>query len=664
MPLVPLLPPATQIRSTQGPKGVTPPQLRNRDIIHKTGSTTLSHVLSTVSAPNPPQRDYGTPSTIDQQAKQVAFPNPLQPEPTQEMTSRTLTVPTRQLTSTLDQNPLIAEILRQITVSKTSVHELRAQLVECQHAALQSRDSLQSELEVYRDRKRQEDITKADTKTRLKALSDVRRNVASAQREVDKRLKASESAQHFHQQRLDQLDNEIAEYHDRLQADKSVVQQNKQHFGVLERKVGENIENTRRDIKMTEDVLAALGTRARELEERLSTERQRLQSVRQELEAQRLNRQPEARETETISCVITTESELRIPPIPRSIDTQFFGSGKTHHELQGVSPGVPYPGFQDRKATPPSDTKLQHGLYSVLESYPAVNSLALSESLYEPPVNVHGRLDHLQNGKSSQEWQDATSRHPQTLTEESPPLFSFTTSPVPANHPGVDYYQDLSEFGAFSHVESDPLPWRQRSALEHNGLLAGDASLLLLSDQADTRNWTASGPHPEPRTVSGNPIRGLNPDAKAFNFRKKHSPCLIHPLPFDISQANGLGSQSLVASTASSLLRAFAPSPAEREALQRALGGSANASLERLPSLSDVGNIPTPSANLPAKLLVRSLNPGRREKRLTSWFQSLSNPLQRKSTFCPWDDEDGRGSGELVTTDGAGSVSIAVAEPL
>jgi hypothetical protein len=112
-----------------------------------------------------------------------------------------------------------------------------------------------------------------------------------------------------------------------------------------------------------------------------------------------------------------------------------------------------------------------------------------------------------------------------------------------------------------------------------------------------------------------------------------------HHLPtttYDALNPNGLGSTTS-SSTSHSLLRAFAPSPAEREALQRALGGSTNASLERLPSLSDVGSIPASPTS--AHALVPPQHSGRDlGSLLPAWLQSL--PRTRKVNFSPWDDEE------------------------
>ncbi|KAJ7144458.1 hypothetical protein C8R44DRAFT_556482, partial [Mycena epipterygia] len=58
-----------------------------------------------------------------------------------------------------------------------------------------------------------------------------------------------------------------------------------------------------------------------------------------------------------------------------------------------------------------------------------------------------------------------------------------------------------------------------------------------------------------------------------------------------------------------------------REALHHSLGGSMNTSIERLPSLSDTGSMP-------------SLN----NEGLPSWLSAL--PRIRKPNLSPWNDEE------------------------
>lgn len=134
---------------------------------------------------------------------------------------------------------------------------------------------------------------------------------------------------------------------------------------------------------------------------------------------------------------------------------------------------------------------------------------------------------------------------------------------------------------------------------------------------------------------------GLNPDAKVFcltrlSSDKTGSTDTSTPSVPSYDALNPTGLTPSIASSTPSLLRAFAPSRAEREALHRALGGSTNASLEHLPSLSDVGSIPSSPAHVHAEAQGRSI--GEKDCALPAWLQSL--PLIRKPNFSPWEDEE------------------------
>ena len=202
--------------------------------------------------------------------------------------------------------------------------------------------------------------------------------------------------------------------------------------------------------------------------------------------------------------------------------------------------------------------------------------------------------------------------------------------------------------------------------------------------EARTRWW--QGPDKERRsTIDGTePRRKLNPDAKVFNFSVK--PLFSAPAApaFDNlnSSASGFpvsgaasgsgpsssgdgaigGSPTTTTATSGSTpgffsglaMRAFAPSPAEREALQRALGGSTNTSLERLPSLSEVGNMPTSPAlaHAPTHPAASSgtlglpwFDVGPSPGQGRSWLRDLGVPMPRpgKFKFSPWGDGDGDG---------------------
>ncbi|KAI0305648.1 hypothetical protein B0F90DRAFT_1815237 [Multifurca ochricompacta] len=247
---------------------------------------------------------------------------------------------------------------------------------------------------------------------------------------------------------------------------------------------------------------------------------------------------------------------------------------------------------------------------------------------------------------------------------------------------GDDSTEALEPFGTRPpprhRITSDPMDvqrvWLSRTNSEAvSSLIAG-----VTPHEVQTRRWWKGAGKERRSTTDGIESRkGLNPDAKVFSF--SHKPFLGIPTTsaFDslnpstsgfstsgAASVSGTSSGSDSASTATTTtsnstpgffsglaMRAFVPSPAEREALQRALGGSTNTSLERLPSLSEVGSMPTSpvltstqahttAASNPLGLPWFDIGPGGSARR--SWLRDLgvSVPRPGKIKFSPWGDGD------------------------
>ncbi|KAI9463708.1 hypothetical protein BJY52DRAFT_932294 [Lactarius psammicola] len=227
-------------------------------------------------------------------------------------------------------------------------------------------------------------------------------------------------------------------------------------------------------------------------------------------------------------------------------------------------------------------------------------------------------------------------------------------------------------------LTSDPMDAQRVWPSRTNSELVTSPINVVPPPEARTRWWWPGADKERRSTTDGIEQRkGLNPDAKVFNFSRK--PLLGVPpvAPLDSlnpsasslqvsAAANGDGDGDGAGATATAAggstsgflsglaMRAFVPSPEEREALQRALGGSSNASLERLPSLSEVGNMPTSPAPTheqthpavpgnPLGLPWLDVNPGANTRR--SWLRDLgvSVPRPGKIRFSPWGDGDGEG---------------------
>jgi hypothetical protein len=199
------------------------------------------------------------------------------------------------------------------------------------------------------------------------------------------------------------------------------------------------------------------------------------------------------------------------------------------------------------------------------------------------------------------------------------------------------------------------------------------ASIAVAPPQEVRTRWWQVLDKERRSTIDGSETRkGLNPGAKVFNFSAK---------PFLGASTSGFPMAGVTSSSGTSnssdsangngtitappannapgfisglAMRAFAPSPAEREALHRALGGPKNTSLERLPSLSEVGNLHTspvlshPAAQSAAPdnslgLPWLDVNPVSGAGR--NWLREpgVSIPQPGKIKFSPWGDGDGDG---------------------
>jgi len=226
-----------------------------------------------------------------------------------------------------------------------------------------------------------------------------------------------------------------------------------------------------------------------------------------------------------------------------------------------------------------------------------------------------------------------------------------------------------------SDLVNVPRMWSSRA----NSDPAPPPMVAAAQQEVRTRWWQSSDKERRSTIDGAEPRRGLNPDAKVFSFSAKPMFGMAAAPAFDSRNpstpgflvsggASSSGTSSSGdsgngnATTASSTpgffsglaMRAFAPSPAEREALHRALGGSTNTSLERLPSLSEVGTMQTspvltqspahPAASGNSLGLPWSdIGPGAGAGR--NWLRELGVSMPRPGNikFSPWDDgEDGK----------------------
>ncbi|OBZ70694.1 hypothetical protein A0H81_09118 [Grifola frondosa] len=640
----------------------------------------------------------------------------------------------------LRPSPIIAEVLRQIAHSNTTVHDLRTQLSDFRAAAAESHAAIQSDLDAHRERKRGEDASRAELKTRTKTLEDSKRSAEGSKRDAEKRLKAAESARDSASQRVERLDKEIGEMRSRMEGDKETCVKCKEEGDVMERETHDELERKKKEIKVAEDVVAALNVRAKELEEKIIQEEERLRRAREQAEIKKQDRSfyplhvvnpinedntpipwspitPYANQTQDPRTHIITDYSDRMEAFTSTLQVPHSGSlssGSNDRRDLSISPrtrngsltGLSSDG--DPVHTPPRQRDMNvhkqvimrpRGC-AVFDGNPTTaNSSApahitrfapFSDSPTEGPVDGSGgilspttasliptSLIHSLDGVAGMDGlsrsfqseddtvlaRDWRKTFPTPLPVEGPAAFS--SSPTSLTCPSFDAIDKEDPF------EVRPPPPRHRISTDtmdlQRAMLPGEPAAPLRSksyedesdDKAATahRRWFSAASTQEHKEK-----RGLNPEAKVFRLTKTPVPTIVVPQssPFEslMPHPGNMSSNRSVPpgfapppcepdSLFSSIsMRAFAPSPAEREALQRVLGGSTNTSLERLPTLSEVSIAsmpPSPShvhtiaahgspASSAAEVGGRTLLPPG-----LSWLQSL--PRMRKLKFSPWDDE-------------------------
>lgn len=593
----------------------------------------------------------------------------------------------------LDQSPAIAELLRQISTSKTTVHDLRTQLAEFQSAASQSHATLQSEVDAYRERRRQEDASRLELKSRTKTLEDSKRHAESHKRDAEKRLKAAQNARDGCIQRIDHFNSEIARLEQRSLDDEAVMQQSKLDTAKTEQEISETLELKKREIKVAEDVITTLNARAKELEESLANEKERLRQARERAEIRKQDRSfypahvahpdPIAWSSMALGSSETSRSEFsdglphrdidlgirsesrdisRSPTRPAHISLSNFGSntcdaGHPPRRSKG------YAIFNDDIASLQAQHTTNFSPFEDTDSLPQTHGITpspISTSSLIPTGLMDNSSESLARSFQSEsdayldkDWRGVPAVQSQHFDQSG----VMTASPLSTTGPSFNDY-DYSEVRRIEPLRRHPMNMHRAAIMPSPHRTHSDPMVNALEDEftngdriGPPRRWFSTSSKEKPQK------KGLNPDAKVFrlsktppDIRPTGAPPGLPPAPvspvFDALNPNGLGSRMMATPSAntSSLLRAFAPSPEEREQLQRALGGSTNASLERLPSLSNVGSIPpSPShvhaiANHHPHPSTLHIEGGEARHSLASWLQSL--PQIGKTNFSPWEDEE------------------------
>ncbi|KAE9411168.1 hypothetical protein BT96DRAFT_1011024 [Gymnopus androsaceus JB14] len=650
---LPGLPFSTRNLPPHGLSRGSPPRLRNREKSSQRSGPLPSRSSSPPPLPNRSLIPLSSPAFVEQ-----------------------LTKPAPTTPTSFDQSPRVVELLHQISLSKTTLLDLRAQLNESQSAASQSHAALQTELESFRERKRQEDAAKNDVKSRTKTLEDSKRAAEGTKRDAEKKLRVAESARDDAAQRIEHLDQEIVRLQNRLADDNAFLAHCRVSKSEAEQALVAELEHKKREIKVAEDVVAALSLRARELEEKLAEKRERVHLMRAQAEAQKheqallpstaIETWPSAFDlplstdhsrytsgyTEPSDTVSSDGASIREEvhsssnrPLKLTLDriSNFHGSSilsssrPTAQAVQGYfDQPINIAGGRSVPATfsPFGD---EMPLTPAVVLSPSTSSSLISSSLISSLDNVDGMSRSFQSESDvflARDWREKNvhGRHQSLQRSED----NITSTPTTVS-PTVDRLEhDPFEVRIFAPQHdrfgiSKDIPLRRNNSDPFApGYPSGDLELATV-DKTHNRRWFSLSTKTKTKAK-----KGLNPDAKVFDITRTQAKQVVStPM---VTRRHTLVSST---TTDSNFLRAFAPSPAEREALQRALGGSStNGSLERLPSL---GSLPPSPSHIHASTVGHSspryIEPAQRDPAaIPSWLQSL--PRIRKPNFSPWDDEE------------------------
>ncbi|TRM69597.1 hypothetical protein BD626DRAFT_421913 [Schizophyllum amplum] len=643
-----------------------PPRLRNRDRpSHRSSQPSArsstppplpksaSLPLHSARSPTTPERTNLLPSCQPSYVPPEQYP--LRPSPSKSPSASSL----------FDHSPHILEVLQQITDTKANVHELRTQLSDFESIAAQGHTAHQSEIDALREKKRQEDATKQELKTRTKTLDDSKRAAEGHKRDAEKRLKATQTARDDASRRIDHLDQEITTLQQQLSAEQLPAPENPQTPTDLK----ETLEQRRHEVSVAEDVVAALNTRAKELEDKLAEGRAKLKVMHDRAETKLPSRFPYSgaisrESSSTLShergLSEPTEGADLLPPFEPNASTR-SSPRPLHLSLGSLSNfnlnGPPATPEQPRHQFSPFDDGMSPSQPINFSPFDSDHASVSPSRLISPshsliPSGLISSIDNTDHfSRSFQSENDVImDRAWRNRSHER-----LASSPISLR-------TDTISEGSFDSF--DPFKIRFPSGLDRGSLLDGsmgatlslqrtpsDPASATSSDKTDSFAKSDKAPSAFMRALSrgDKAKKGLNPDAKAFSFPGKAMASLLPPRrttqpthaskpSFDALNPNGMGSIPFVPSSDSEqLIRAFAPSAEEREALQRVLGGSTNTSLERLPSLSDVS---PPSAT------------GLR-RMLPSWLQSSPAAAPPKPKFSPWGDEDDEGGNRVLIHDNA-----------
>ena len=585
---------------------------------------------------------------------------------------------------------MITDLLNRISSTKAGVQDLRSQIADFHTHSSHQREALNRELEAHRERKRQEELTRSDLKSRTKSLEDSKRNAESAKRDAERKLKSAETRRDEVAQKITYLCNEITKSRSKLGDDREQVENIKSGgAGAGDHKgrwvpLEEELRERKAEIKVVENVITVLTVRAKGLEDKVMEGRERLKVILERARQARLLQGPEEDRDLTVSTNLPTgpldqEGNLCWPPTqpsptspapalyqPPDSDPRNVRNGHSSPELMSLSAGLPtsrllvsddppakFAPFDDLASLATPDGEMLQSAFLIpsglINSLPnATPDMDLSRSF-----KAENDTFTIQPNRLTTTWRRDTRADAHETRSSIMPRFADDPPFEPVIGNGYCNGRIIGHFDPDFHLqlrEESNLD-QQRATLRTTVPQSALDPFLSTPNLLDPSRDLEATSSPR-RWFSVKEKKRLNPEAEAFDLpgtRPFFEPTI--PAFFDALNPSKSGlisptepessSRRLTESVAHSSFfsKAFAPSPAERAALGV---GRFHASLEKLPSLSDVsGSLHTspvlshtaPSSSQDPVTAV----PGNSLARSMAWLNSLP---RRKPKFSPWDDEE------------------------
>ena len=536
----------------------------------------------------------GTPPPIGKHAARRSQKAGSTAPPMQKTRSSSISNLVTSPAHSIENAPIITDAMKQISDAQSAVQDLRSQLQSFQSNAFASHATLQATLDEHKARKRLEDTARAELKSRTKVLEDNKRQAETGKRDAEKKLKAAHAARDSATNRIQRLGRDIDALKKRIARDEARTLKSHADTVAADAKIAEELIEKRSELKATEDEVSQLSARARELEQLVGQERVRLESLQEEaalrgLQDPQYHPSPQQGELVeswpapsdpfewSIHAVQPPRRNLSqpMPPPPELREVLNNPAIRRTHALSlGRLPDAMIP-------TPAADTPGTSGEAPTRDITPFSPFSAEDTSERRGnPLSASLLPTNLVNSIDNESHSDLEAFH--------------LISPVVSNF-------DFSHLQLFrAETPRTPLNFPVSWG-------ASNASILYESSQNEppmTTNLSMSSPRPSvetfvpPRSWPPKPPAastkapqksGLNPDAPIFqppSHRLQSLRSSIPPPESIIPHAEAPAIPALASAkpprfAALSAARAFAPSPEEREALQRALGGTQNGSLER-----------------------------------------------------------------------------------